>query len=125
MTALAVFFVAVGVADACGRLTRTRWLPLALAPIVVIACAALAGLWHRGDIPLLAIAAATGVGWLLLCARAEETGAHLGAPLALFAGTVGLLIVLSAGTLGSPVWSHTGRRGSSRRESARWIRISC
>jgi hypothetical protein len=29
MTALAVFFVAVGVADACGRLTRTRWLPLA------------------------------------------------------------------------------------------------
>jgi hypothetical protein len=95
MTALAVFFVAVGVADACGRLTRTRWLPLALAPIVVIACAALAGLWHRGDIPLLVIAAATGVGWLLLCARAEETGAHLGAPLALFAGTVGLLIVLS------------------------------
>ena len=66
-----------------------------IAPIAVVGAAALAGLWHLGDIVLLLIAAAATVGWLLLCARAERTGEHEWAPLTLFGVTVGLLILLS------------------------------
>ena len=63
---------------------------------VAVACtAALAGLWHLGDIALLLIAAAASVGWLLLCARTERTGDHEWAPLALFGVPLGLLILLS------------------------------
>jgi hypothetical protein len=95
VSAVAVMLIAVGIADACRRLVRPVWVPVALAPIVVVACALLAALWHIGDVPLLVIAAAGSVGWVILCARAERTGAHQGAPLAVFAMTVALLILLS------------------------------
>jgi hypothetical protein len=113
MSAPAVMLVAVGLADACRRLTRLLWPPLLVAPVVVVACALLAGLWHLGDLPLLLIAAAAGVGWILLCARAERAGEHEGAPLALFFIAACLLIVLSgwgshvAGVMADwPTWAH-------------------
>ncbi len=116
MSGLAVMLIAVGVADVCRRLTERLWVPVVVAPVVVIGCATLAGLWHLGDVALLVIAAVASVGWLLLCARAERTGEHEVAPLALFGGAVGLLIVLSG--WGSDVaglvqrWpSWTGLRG--------------
>jgi hypothetical protein len=96
VSAVAVMLIAVGIADACRRLVRAVWVPVALAPIVVAACALLAALWHIGDIPLLVIAAAGSVGWVILCARAERTGAHQGAPLAVFAMTVALRLVLAS-----------------------------
>jgi len=95
MSALAVMLIAVGIADVCRRLTDRLWVPAVVAPVVVVGCAALAGLWHLGDIALLVIAAVASVGWLLLCARAERTGEQELAPLVLFGGAVGLLIVLS------------------------------
>jgi hypothetical protein len=95
MSALAVMLIAIGIADAVRRLTRAQWVPLIIAPAVVVACAALSGLWHLGDLPLLAIAAAAGVGWVVLCARAERTGLHQGAPLAVFGIALALLILLS------------------------------
>jgi hypothetical protein len=101
VSALAVMLIAMGIADASRRLTDRLWLPVVVAPIVVAVCAALAGLWHLGDIGLLVIAAAASVGWVLLCARAERTGEHEVAPLALFGAALGLLIALSG--LGSDV----------------------
>ena len=95
MSALAVMLIAMGIADAVRRLTRSVWVPAVIAPAVVVACAVLSGLWHLGDFPLLAIAAAAGSGWVVLCARAERTGEHQGAPLAVFGIALTLLIVLS------------------------------
>jgi hypothetical protein len=87
-------FIAMGVADAC-RLTRPLWLSLAAAPVVVVATAAIAGLWHIGDVPLLVLAAAASVGWVALCSRAERSGEHQAAPLVLFVVAVGVLMALS------------------------------
>jgi hypothetical protein len=95
MSALAVMFIAMGTADACRRLTRVSWVPLAIGAVAVIACAALSGLWRLGDVGLLAIAAAATVGWHLLCTRAERTGNHQAAPLVVFGAATGLLIVFS------------------------------
>jgi hypothetical protein len=95
MSALAVMLIALAVADAVRRLAHPVWVPAVLAPIVVVVCAALSGLWHRGDLPLLAIAAAAGVGWILLGARAERSGDHEGAPLAVFGLALAALILLS------------------------------
>jgi hypothetical protein len=95
MSSLAVMLIAMGVADAGRRLTRSLWVPLALALVVVVAAAALSGLWQLGDLPLLAIAAAAAVAWVVLCARAERTGEHQGAPLAVFGIAMGTLIMLS------------------------------
>ena len=95
MSPLAAMLIAMGIADAVRRLTRAVWVPAVVAPAVVVACAVLSGLWHLGDLPLLAIAAAAGSGWVVLCARAERTGEHQGAPLAVFGIALTLLIVLS------------------------------
>jgi hypothetical protein len=95
MSSLAVMLIAMGVADAGRRLTRALWVPLALALVMVVAGAALSGLWHLGDFPLLAIAATATVGWILLCAHAERTGEHEIAPMAVFGIAVGTLILLS------------------------------
>jgi hypothetical protein len=95
VSGLAVMLIAMGIADVCRRLTDRLWVPAVVAPAVVVSCAALAGLWHVGDIALLVIAAVAAVGWLLLCARAERTGEHEVAPLVLFGAAVGLLILLS------------------------------
>jgi hypothetical protein len=95
MSAVAVMLIAMGVADAVRRLIRPVWVPVVLAPVVVIVCAVLAGLWHLGDLALLAVAAVASAGWVMLGARAERTGAHQGAPLAVFALAMATLIVLS------------------------------
>ncbi|OBB06263.1 hypothetical protein A5662_10300 [Mycobacteriaceae bacterium 1482268.1] len=95
MSALAVFLIAIGGADAVRRMTRAVWVPAVVAPATVAAAAALSGLWHPGDLLLLAIAAAAGAGWALLGVRAEKTGEHEGAPLAVFGVTVATLILLS------------------------------
>ena len=95
MSALAVMLIAMGIADAVRRLSRAVWVPLVTAPVIVVACAALSGLWHLGDLPLLAIAAAAGVGWVVLSARAERTGLHQSAPLAVFGIALATLILLS------------------------------
>ncbi len=95
MSAVAVMLIAMGIADTVRRLTRITWVPAVVAPVVVVACASLSALWRLGDLPLLAIAAAAGIGWVVLCARAERTGEHQGAPLAVFGIALGLLILLS------------------------------
>jgi hypothetical protein len=107
VSALAVMLIAVGIADAVRRLTRTVWVPAVVAPVTVGLCAALAGLWHLGDLPLLAITAGAGVGWVVLGARADRTGEHQGAPLAVFGVALAILIVLSG--LASEVGGLVGR----------------
>jgi hypothetical protein len=44
MSAVAVMLIAIGIADATRRLTRLVWVPPVVAPLVVIACAALSAL---------------------------------------------------------------------------------
>jgi hypothetical protein len=95
MSALAVMLIATGIADVCRRLTVRLWLPVVIGPVIVVGCALLAALWHLGDVGLLAIAAAASIAWVMLCERAERTGEHELAPLAVFGAAVGLLIVLS------------------------------
>jgi hypothetical protein len=95
VSALAVMLIAMGIADATRRLTDRSWVPPVVAATVVVGCAALAGLWHSGDIVLLAIAAAASVAWVVLCARAERTGERELTPLVVFGTAVGLLILLS------------------------------
>ncbi|MGV0852299.1 hypothetical protein [Mycolicibacterium phlei] len=94
MSALAVMLIAIGVADIVRRVTDRLWLSAVLAPVVV-GCAALAALWHVGDIALLLIAAAAGVGWVLLSARSERTGRGEVAPLLVFGAGMASLILLS------------------------------
>lgn len=109
MSAVAVMLIAMGIADGVRRVTRPLWVPLVIAPLVVVACAALSGLWHLGDLPLLAVAAAASVGWVMLYARAERTGDHQGAPLAVFGIALAALILLSglSSDVGGPLarWS--------------------
>ncbi|OBF97830.1 Uncharacterised protein [Mycolicibacterium flavescens] len=95
MSAVAVLLIAIGVADVLRRLVDRVWLSAAAAPLVVIGCAAMAGLWRRGDIVLLVVAAVAGVGWVVLSARAERTGRRQIAPLVVFGGALGVLILLS------------------------------
>lgn len=95
MSALAVLLIVIGIADAVARITRVSWVAPVTAPLVVVACAALSGLWHPGDIALMVIAAAASVGWVVLGARAERSGDHQGAPLAVFAFALTALILLS------------------------------
>lgn len=101
MSALAVMFIAMGIADIIRRLTHRLWLPVLAAPVVIVGCAALAALWHLGDIVLLAIATVASVCWVVLCARAERTGERELTSLVVFGVAVGLLLVLSG--LGSDV----------------------
>lgn len=95
MSALAVLLIAIGLADVFRRVTHREWLPVLIVPAAVVACALLAGLWHRGDLPLLVIAAAAGMAWQVLGARAERTGRRQWAPLIVLAAAAATLIVLS------------------------------
>jgi hypothetical protein len=95
VSAVAVMLIAMGIADIVRRLTDAPWAPPVAAPIAVIACAALSALWHPGDIAPLIIAAVSSIGWVILCARAERSGQHQGAPLAVFALALAALILLS------------------------------
>jgi hypothetical protein len=95
MNALAVLLISIGAADICRRVTHRHWLPVAVAPTAVLGCALLAGLWHRGDLPLLLIAAAAGVAWQVSGARAERTGERPWVPLLVLGAAILSLIVLS------------------------------
>jgi hypothetical protein len=95
VSGLAVMLIAMGIADVCRRRSDRLWVPAVVAPVVVVGCAALAGLWHLGDIALLLIAAAASVGWVVSGARAERSGERELTPLAIFGVAVGALIVLS------------------------------
>lgn len=95
MSALAVLLIAVGLADMCRRVTHRAWIPVAVVPAAVVGCALLAGLWHRGDVPLLLIGCAAGIAWQVLGARAERTGERPWAPLLVLASAAGTLILLS------------------------------
>jgi hypothetical protein len=100
VSALAVMLVAMGIADVCRNL-RMAGVSAAVGPVVVIAVAALSALWHLGDIALLTVAATATVAWRMLCRRAERTGRHVLAPLAVFFVAAAVLIALSG--WGSPV----------------------
>ncbi|HUO40790.1 MAG TPA: hypothetical protein VMU34_24420 [Mycobacterium sp.] len=95
MSAVAVMLIAMGAADACRRMFRPGWLPVIVGPAVVVLVAALSGLWHRGDIALLAIAALATVAWEWLSVRSERSGKQHAAPLLVFTATLVVLIVLS------------------------------
>lgn len=95
MSAVAVFLIAVGVADLFRRAVRALWPSLLTGPIAVGACAASGALRHRGDIPLLVVAGAAAIGWVWLCQRSERSGKQQLAPLAVFAAALALLTVLS------------------------------
>ncbi|OBI66343.1 hypothetical protein [Mycobacterium sp. E796] len=95
MSAVAVLLIALGIADLCRRAVRPAWFPLVIAPAVVAGCAALGALWHRGDIPLLVLAATAAVVWEWLCLRSERSGKRQATPLAVFAAALVLLIALS------------------------------
>lgn len=95
MSAVAVFLIALGIADLCRRAVRTVWPALTIGPVVVLGCAALGALWHAGDIALLVLAAAAVIAWERLCARSERTGTAQGAPLAVFGSALALLAVMS------------------------------
>jgi hypothetical protein len=95
MSALAVMLIAIGVADSLRRLPLAAWVAPVAVPAVVVISAALCALWHLGDVLLLVIAAAAGVGWVMLGARAERSGVHHVAPLAVLGVAMALLILLS------------------------------
>ena len=90
-----MMLIAMGIADMTRRLTDRFWVPPVVVPIVIVGCAALAGLWRPADVVLLEIAAAASVAWVVLCARAERTGDREVTPLVVFGTAVGLLILLS------------------------------
>ncbi|OBI72356.1 hypothetical protein [Mycobacterium sp. E740] len=111
MSAVAVMLIAMGIADVLRRVTDRLWVSASAAPVVVVACAALAGLWRLGDIVLLTFAALASVGWVVWGARAERMGRGQVAPLLVFATALAVLILLSgwdsdvAGVLGRwPSW---------------------
>lgn len=95
MSAVGVLLIATGVADVIRRLTDRTWVAAVTAPAVVVACAALAGLWRLGDIVLLSLAAAASIGWVLLSARAERTGLRQVTPVIVFGTALAVLILLS------------------------------
>jgi hypothetical protein len=107
MSALAVFFVAIGFVDICRRITDRRWLTLSCGPVVALVCALLSGLWHAGDLVLAAVGAVAITGWVALCARTERDGARPAAPLLVFGAAV-VILGASAG-LASPVAGLVGR----------------
>jgi hypothetical protein len=95
MSMLAALLIAIGVGDVSRRLIRTRWLPPVIGILVLIGAAQLAGLWHLGDLPLLAIAAIASVGWQVSCERAERTGRYQTTPLVVLGMALTVLTLLS------------------------------
>lgn len=106
MSVLAVFLIAVGVADICRKLSDRRWPALLAGPLTVVVGAAAAGLWHLGDVVLLVVAAAVSVVWVIVGDAAEHTGTRQGRALTVFGGGAALLVVL--GGWASPVAGPIG-----------------
>ncbi|VBA32504.1 hypothetical protein LAUMK35_05261 [Mycobacterium pseudokansasii] len=110
MSAVAVLLIAVGIADGWRRLSRAVWPPLVTGPVVIVACAAVCGLWHARDIVPLGLAALAAVAWEMLCLRSEHTGGHQRPALAVMVVALAVLIILSglgshAGGLAAR-WAH-------------------
>jgi hypothetical protein len=102
VSAVAVLLIALSCADIVRRLTVRTWAAALTGVLVALATAALCGLWHLGDLPLVSIAAVSTVAWEVACARAERVGGRRQvAPLVLFAAVIAVLMLLSG--LGSPV----------------------
>ncbi|TRW85370.1 hypothetical protein FK535_08140 [Mycolicibacterium sp. 018/SC-01/001] len=101
MSALAVFLIAVGVADIARKLSARRWPALVAGPSSVIVAAAAAGLWHLGDVVLLAFGAAVSVIWVILSDTAERTGEREGHALGVFCA--GGALIVAFGGWASPV----------------------
>ncbi|MEW5812630.1 MAG: hypothetical protein AB1925_24665 [Actinomycetota bacterium] len=101
MAALAVFLIAVGVADICRKLSVRLWPALVAGPLAVVVGAAVTGLWHLGDVILLVVAAAFSVVWVMLGDAAERSGMRQGRALAVFGAGTGLIVAL--GGWASPV----------------------
>lgn len=95
MSTLAVFFLAVGIADVVRSSTALHWPAVAAGPVTTVVCAAVAGLWRLPDVALLLVVAAATVSWTLWCRRAETQGTAQVPPLVLFAGTVIVLLAVS------------------------------
>ena len=95
MSILAVFLIAVGIGDISRRAIGVRWLPPVIGAVALVGWAMLAGLWHVGDLALLALASIGAVGWQVSCERAERMGSHQSAALVVLGGTITVLIVLS------------------------------
>ncbi|MCV7229665.1 hypothetical protein [Mycolicibacterium komossense] len=107
MSAIAVFFVAVGIADICRRVTDRWWPTLICGPVAALGCALVAGLWHFGDLVLVVVSAAAVVGWVVLCARTERDGTRPTAPLLVFGAAIVILGILSGWA--SPAAGLVGR----------------
>lgn len=107
MSALAVFLIAVGVADICRKLSAHQWPALVAGPLAVVVSAASAGLWHRGDIALLVVAAILSIAWVVLGGAAERTGSRHGRALAVFG--VGAALMVGFGGWASDVAGPLGR----------------
>jgi hypothetical protein len=95
MGALAVFLIAVGVADICRKLTHRLWPALIAGAASVVISAAAGGLWHRGDIALLVLACTVTVTWIMLGGNTERSGTRHGRALATFGFGGGLIIAFS------------------------------
>ncbi len=95
MSWLAVFLIAVGIADLCWRTGARRGPALATATVAVIGGALLAGLWHPGDIAGLFVATAAAGAWVWLGPAAEHDRRQRTAALIVFGAGVAVLIGLS------------------------------
>lgn len=96
MSAVAVLLIAVGCSDLLRPFLAGRRLAVAFAPALVLVFAALCGLWHRGDVLLIGIAAAAATGWRLSDAAADgRSGPRQAAPLLIFPGALLPLMALS------------------------------
>ena len=107
MSMLSVLLIAVGIGDVTRRLVGTTWAPPVIGVGVLVGGALLAGLWHLGDLPLLALAAVASVGWQVSCERAERTGRYQATPLVVLGTSIAVLILLSG--WGSEVDGLVGR----------------
>lgn len=106
MSAVAVLLIAIGCSDLLRPFIARRWLGVALAPALVLLFAALCGLWHRGDLLLIGIAAAAATGWRLAGTAADGcSGPRQAAPLFIFPGVLLPLMALSgfSSPIGGPV----------------------
>lgn len=105
MSAIAIFLIAVGIADLCRRVVDAAWPPLVIGPVLVVGCAASGALWHGGDVALLVPAACAVAAWEWLSMRSERSGRRQAAPLAALVlvqfATANQLVRLVLGSVGA------------------------
>lgn len=94
MSVLGVLLIAIGIGDITRSLTPHLWRAQAAGVLTVVVCAALAGLWHLGDLAMLVWSAAICVAWIRFAERAERTGTGQAAALTVFGvGVLGLSLL--------------------------------